>query len=189
MADIDLSLAVAKQVEEMRKAGGQPADEAFDRLAGQIARAFKARRDEVAILRLSSGGSVLRFLYPLRLAKIGAIPITTVRSLATKNIREKKGEVVNNFPMYKHPTVFEAVDLSEEQKATPIQKIVSAPIVVDETVVGVIQVSRKGKQGEPSGPDFTPRDLAELMKVGIILGKFLATLPAVRLAPGEHAKP
>jgi GAF domain-containing protein len=182
MADIDLSLAVAKQVEEMRKAGGQPSDEALSKLATQIARAFGAKKDEVAILRLSSDGKMLSFVFPVRLSKIGAIPLTTAHSLATKTIRDRRGEIVNNFSAYKHPTVFEAVDLSEQEKASPIQKIVSSPMITEGKVVGVIQVSRKGRGGDVIGPDFTPRDLAELNAVGTILGQYLAALPFA--APG-----
>ncbi len=177
MADIDLSLTVAKHVEQMRKAGGYPADDALNQLATQLATPFKAKKEEVAILRLSADGRMLSFVFPLKLAKIGAIPLTTSHSLAAKTIRDKKGEVVNNFSVYKHPTVFEAVDLSAEEKAAPIQKIVSAPMVVDGKVMGAIEISRKGKPGEPVGPDFSVHDLAELMTVGSILGKFLATLP------------
>jgi len=177
MADIDLSLTVAKNVEDMRKVGGYPSDEALIKLAAQISPAFRAKKDEVAILRLSSDGRMLSFVLPLKLAKVGSIPLTTSHSLAAKTIRDKRGELVNNFSVYKHPTVFEAVDLSAEEKAAPIQKIVSAPMIVDGKVVGAIQISRKGKPGETVGPDFTTRDLAELSTVGTILGKFLITLP------------
>lgn len=189
MADIDLSLIVAKQVEDMRKAGGYPSEEALNRLAAQIAMPFKARKDEVAILRLSADGKMLSFVFPIKLAKVGAIPLTTAHSLSAKTIRDKKGEIVNNFSVYKHPTVFEAVDLSAEEKAAPIQKIVSAPMMVEGKVVGVIQISRKGKTGEPVGADFTPRDLAELITAGSILGKHLASLPAAAPAPGKPAQP
>ena len=177
MADIDLSLTVAKNVEDMRKVGGYPSDEALIKLAAQISPAFRAKKDEVAILRLSTDGRMLSFVLPIKLAKVGAIPLTTSHSLAAKTIRDKRGELVNNFSVYKHPTVFEAVDLSAEEKAAPIQKIVSAPMIVDGKVVGAIQISRKGKPGETVGPDFTTRDLAELSTVGTILGKFLITLP------------
>ncbi len=185
MADIDLSLAVARQVEEMRKAAGTPTDDAYNRLAAQIAMAFKAKKEEVALLRVSPDGKMLSFVFPIKLSKIGAIPLTTTHSLAAKTIREKKGEAVNNFSTYKHPTVFEAIDLSMEEKATPIQKIVSAPMIAEGRVVGVIQISRKAKPGEPVGPDFSPRDITELVNVGSILGKYLATLPAVAAAPAK----
>jgi len=188
MAEVDLSLAVAKSVEEMRKAGGPPSPDALSKLAAQITSAFRAKKDEIAMLRLSADGKMLSFLFPLKLVKIGAIPLTSTHSLATKTIRDKRGEIVNNFSAYRHPTVFEAVDLSEQEKATPIQKIVSAPMIAEGVVVGVIQVSRKGKPGEPVGPDFTLRDLAELTNVGSVLGKYLVTLPAEAPAPAKPPK-
>lgn len=177
MPDIDLSLTVARLVEEMRKTGAYPTDEALSRLAAQMAPFFKAKKDEVAILRLSADGRMLSFVFPIKLAKVGNIPLTTSHSLAAKSIRDKRGELVNNFSVYKHPTVFEAVDLSEQEKAAPIQKIVSAPMIVDGKVVGVIQISHKAKPGDPVGADFTVKDLAELSTVGTILGKYLMTLP------------
>src|SRR2546426_9139027 len=42
-------------------------------------------------------------------------PYTTLFRSA-RTIRDKRGEVVNNFPGYKHPTVFESVNLSDEEK-------------------------------------------------------------------------
>src|SRR5579859_1425569 len=189
MADLDLSLTVAKSVEDMRKAGGNPSDDALTKLAAQISPAFRAKKDEVAILRVSPDGRMLSFVFPVKLAKVGAIPLTTSNSLAAKTIRDKRGELVNNFSVYKHPTVFESVDLSAEEKASPIQKIVSAPMIVDGKVVGAIQISRKGKPGETVGPDFTSRDLAELSTVGTILGKYLMTLPAAPSAQHPPAAP
>lgn len=187
MPEIDLALTVAKQVEEMRKAGDYPSDEAFDKLAIQVGMAFKAKKDEVAMLKVSPDGRMLSFLYPSRLARVGSIPLTAGHSLAAKTIRDKRGEIVNNFAIYKHPTVFEAVDLSEAEKAAPIQKIMSAPMIVDGKVVGVMQVSRKGRAGDPPGPDFTPRDLADLTNVGAILGRLVVTLPAPPLAAKKPA--
>jgi GAF domain-containing protein len=180
MAEMDLVLVVAKLVDEMRKAGTFPSDQDLGRLAAQISNAFKARKQEVAILRLSADGKILSFLFPIKLSLVGAIPLTTTHSLAAKTIREKRGEIVNNFPTYKHPTVFEAVDLSDQEKAVPIQKIMSSPMIVEGNVVGVIQISRKARPGEPVGPDFTQADLAQLTTVGSILGKYLSELPPLR---------
>jgi len=178
MAEIDLILVVAKLVDEMRKAGAHPSDQDLNRLAAPISNGFKAKKEEVAILCISADARMLSFLFPIKLSVIGAIPLTTTHSLAAKTIRDKRGEIVNNFPTYKHPTVFEAVDLSDEEKAVPIQKIMSSPMIVDGKVVGVIQISRKARPGEPVGPDFTQADLAQLATVGSIMGKFLAELPA-----------
>ena len=38
----------------------------------------------------------------------------------------------------------------------------SAPVVSDDKTVGVIQVSRKGRNSAVAGPDFTPADLRTL---------------------------
>jgi len=124
---------------------------------------------------------MLSFVVPVKLSVVGAIPITDMQSLAAKTIRDKRGEIVNKFSIYKHATVFEAVDLSKEEKAVPIQKIVSSPMLVEGKVVGVIQVSRKAHPGDPLGPDFTPADLAQLNAVGSVLGKYLSEFPAPSL--------
>jgi len=186
MAEMDLVLVVAKLVDEMRRAGGPPSDQDLNRLTAQISNGFKARKEEVAILQLSADKKMLSFLFPLRLSMIGLIPLTTTHSLAAKTIREKRGEIVNNFPTYKHPTVFEAVDLSNEEKAVPIQKIMSSPMIVEGKVVGVIQISRKARPGEPVGPDFTHADLEQLATVGSILGKYLSGLPAPSLTRSKN---
>lgn len=189
MTEKDLVLVVAKIVDEMRKAGTPPSEEDLNRLAAQISNGFKAKKEEVAILRLSADARVLNFIFPVKLAVVGAIPLTTTHSLAAKTIRDKRGEIVNNFPTYKHATVFEAVDLSEQEKAVPIQKIISSPMVVEGKIVGVIQISRKARPGEPVGPDFTQADLAQLATVGSILGKYIMELPATSVArPKTPAK-
>src|SRR5260370_2107308 len=157
MGQIDLALAVVRQVEEMRKDGGYPADGALDELGGKIAQGFKVRKQEVAILRVSSDGTALSFVYPLKLVQIGAIPLTTTNSLATKTIRDKKAEIVNNFSLYKHPTVFESVKLSEKDRAVPIQKIISSPMMVGGKVVGLLQLSPKPRSDESPSPHFTSR--------------------------------
>lgn len=177
MSEMDLVLVVARLVDEIRRSG-KPSEQDLNRLAAQISNGFKAKKEEVAILRVSADGKMLSFLFPIKLSVVGAIPLTTTHSLAAKTIRDKRGEIVNNFPTYKHPTVFEAVDLSENEKAVPIQKIMSSPMIVDGRVMGVIQISRKARPGEPVGPDFTQADLAQLSTVGSILGKCLSDLPA-----------
>jgi len=187
MADADITLSVAKLAEEMPDAGGQLGEEALGRLAGQIASGFKVRKHEVAFLLVSPNGQTLGFLFPTKLAKLGVIALSTTESLATRTVRERRAELVNNFPAYKHPSVFEAVDLSEDAKAAPIQKIISAPMIVEDKVVGVIQVSRKGKPGDPIGPDFTPHDAADLVSVATVLGKFLRTFSAAPASPAQPA--
>ena len=68
--------------------------------------------------------------------------------------------------------MFEAVPLGA-QRGDPIQKIMSAPINADNKVIGVIQVSRKGKVVTAAGPDFTPKDLGDLVAVANLVGRCL----------------
>jgi hypothetical protein len=189
MVETDLALLAAKLVAEMREAGTASSPPDLNRFAAQISNRFQARKDEFAILRISSDARMLCFLFPSKLSQVGTIPLNSPHSLAAKTIRDKRGEIVNNFLTYKHPTVFEAVDLSEQEKAVPIQKIMSSPMIVDGVVVGVIQISRKARPSERVGADFTPADLAQLATVGSILGKYLAELPAPSFpAPKAPAK-
>jgi len=178
MVEFDLVLVVAKLLDELRKSGTPPSDQDWNRLAVQISNGFKVKKEEVAILRLSTDAKVLSFIFPVRLSVIGGIPLTTTHSLAAKTVRDKRGEIVNNFPNYKHPTVFETIDLSDDEKAAPIRKIISSPMIVEGKAAGAIQISRKARPGEPVGPDFTPVDLERLATVASILGTYLVELPA-----------
>jgi hypothetical protein len=54
-----------------------------------------------------------------------------------------------------------------------IQKLISAPILSGEKVVGVIQVSRKGANPSLAGPDFSADDLGKVLALCKPLGKLL----------------
>ena len=54
-----------------------------------------------------------------------------------------------------------------------IQKIISAPILAGDRVVGVIQISRKGANPQLAGPDFTSDDLGKVLSLCTPLGKLL----------------
>jgi hypothetical protein len=162
-------------LDEATKAGKGLTDEVILKAAGEISKAFNVKSDEVAILHLVQNGNVLAFLFPLKLQKVGSIPMSNTVSLAVRTAREKRPEAINSFATQKHPTVFEAVDLGVEhnKEKNPIQKIMSAPLIADGKVVGVVQISRKGKNGPAAGPDFTIKDLTALMAVAGILAKSL----------------
>ena len=154
------------------KAGKPPEDEAWTQIAKLLAKVFTVKMDEVAILQLASNGNVLQFVYPVKLRMVGSIPLSTTNSLAVRTLKEKKPEMINNFPALKHPTVFEAVKLDPAaQERFPIQKIMSAPLMVDGKPAGVVQVSRKGKSPTTAGADFTIRDLTSLVTTAGLLAK------------------
>ena len=80
----------------------------------------------------------------------------------------------------KHVSLFEAVKLgtatTEEeergQEQMPIQKIMSVPVGhSDGSVIGVIQISRKGLDPSVAGADFTNDDVKQLEQIGEIIAR------------------
>jgi hypothetical protein len=168
-----VNVELNRLLEEATKSGKGLSNEVLEKAALEISKAFQVKFDEVAIFHLVQNGNVLAFLYPIKLQKVGSIPMTNTVSLAVRTAREKRPEAINSFAQQKHPTVFEAVDLGVEhnKEKNPIQKIMSAPLIADGKVMGVVQISRKGKNGPASGPDFTIKDLTALMATAGILAK------------------
>jgi hypothetical protein len=141
-------------------------------VADKISKTLGVRPDEVAILVLSTRWKHLHFLVPEALKKVGFIPLSSGSALAAKTARDSRPEIDNNFIASRHATVFEGVKLTGEP-AESIQKIVSAPILADGKVVGVIQVSRKGADPVAVGPDFTADDLGKILALCKPLGKLV----------------
>ena len=165
---------IGRVVEESTKGARPLTDDEFTRIAQELSKMFSVKADEIAILHLTDNGSVLSFLYPVKLRKIGSIPMSTTNSLAVRTVRDKRPEMINNFPIQKHPTVFESVTLDPKaQDKHPIQKIMSAPLILDGKPIGVVQVSRKGKSPISAGADFTIRDLTSLVTTAGVLAKGL----------------
>jgi hypothetical protein len=103
---------------------------------------------------------------------VGFIPLTSNSALAARTARESRPEINNLFSNSKHATVFEGVKTGTEA-AEAIQKIISAPILSGDKVIGVIQISRKGANLKTVGPDFTPSDLGKVLALCKPLGKLL----------------
>jgi len=162
---------LTKVVDEMAKLPEVDASQ-IAAIIQNVSKAFNVKADEVAVLAMAHGDKFLRFVVPEKLQKVGDIPLTSTNSLAVRTARDRRPEVINNFATARHPTVFEAVPLGQ-QRGEPIQKIMSAPINADGKVIGVIQVSRKGKAVTASGADFTPKDLSDLVTVANLVGRCL----------------
>jgi hypothetical protein len=128
-----------------------------DRVVKAVSHAFSCKQDEVAILLLSTDGRHLRFVAPRRFAELGSIPVTKRDSIAVGVLSRRAGEVINNVPMVKHVSFFESIKLRD--RPVPIQKMVTAPLIVRGQPVGVAEISRKGETARDAGPDFTPADL------------------------------
>jgi hypothetical protein len=141
-------------------------------VAEKIAKSLRVRNDEVAILAVSTRWKHLHFLVPEVLKNVGFIPLSSNSALAARTARDSRPEIDNNFTVARHATVFEGVKITAEA-AEAIQKIISAPILSDGKVIGVIQVSRKGATPMNAGPDFTAEDLGKILALCKPLGKLL----------------
>ena len=142
-------------------------------VAERIAKNQSVKPDEVAILGLSAKWRHLYFLVPEALKNVGHIPLTSNSALAARTARESRPEINNNFAAVQHARVFEGVKTGSEATTEAIQKIISAPILVGDKVVGVIQISRKGSNTKAAGPDFTAGDLGKVLALCKPLGKLL----------------
>ena len=118
---------------------------------------FGTKPDEVAILIVTADGNHLRFAAPRKFADLGTIPMTKRDSIAVSILAKKAGEAMNNVPMVKHVSFFESIKLRD--RVTPIQKMITVPILHDGGPVGVAQISRKGENPADAGPDFTAADV------------------------------
>jgi hypothetical protein len=140
-------------------------------VAREIGKIFQVEADEVAVMELPAG-RMLKFLLPQKLRAVGTIPLSSTTSLAARTARERRADIINNFAASRHASVFEGVPLSE-RRGQSIQKIMSAPILDGDHVVGVVQISRKGTASADAGADFTSKDLVELQALNSLLGRFL----------------
>src|ERR1700756_2616633 len=129
-----------------------------------LAKIFRVQYTEVALLRLEGG--LLRFIFPEHLRTTGAIPISS-KAVAAHTALSKKAEIFNNFARVKHASIFETikpvgVEAEEPAQPAPIQKLMSVPILDQQsTVLGVIQISRKGVDPRFT-QDFSREDLHDL---------------------------
>jgi len=161
--------------EKLDKRDAPLGPELLGEIAQQIGRLFRVEADEVAVMELSPSGKALRFVIPEKLQAVGQIPLTSTTALSARTARERRSDIINNFASSRHASVFEGVPLGRRQDEV-IQKIMSVPILLGDTVIGVAQISRKGASLPEAGPDFTPKDLGELQGLSSLLRRLL-TLP------------
>ena len=154
---------------------GSLKDVSLEMLAAKIAKELRVKSDEVAILGVSNRWRHLHFLVPSALKNVGFIPLTSNSALAARTVRESRPEINNEFSKVRHATVFEGVKAATTTGES-IQKIISAPILSEGKVVGVMQVSRKGENAAVAGPDFSSDDLGKVLALCRPLGKLVRHL-------------
>jgi hypothetical protein len=138
----------------------------------KLASIFGVKSDEVAILGVTGNGRHLSFLVPEKLKAVGSIPLNSTTALAARTARERRPDILNQFAGSRHASVFEGVPLGRRQ-GEMIQKIMSVPIISGANVVGVVQISRKGRTQQESGADFGSRDLRALQELSPTLAQFV----------------
>lgn len=141
-------------------------------IAERIAKNLGVKTDEVALMGVSNRWRHLHFLVPESLKQVGFIPLSSNSSIAARTARESRPDIINNFASVRHATVFEGVKISGESSEL-IQKMISAPILSGDKVVGVIQISRKGANAKSAGPDFGADELGKILALCRPLGKLL----------------
>ena len=170
------TLNLVSEMERIASALGTEAGDAarisLSTVAEKIARSLGVKNDEVAILAVSTKWRHLHFLVPEALKNVGFIPLSSNSALAARTARDSRPEIENNFITTRHATVFEGVKTGNEP-VEAIQKLISAPILLDGKVIGVIQVSRKGATPHGAGPDFTAEDLGSILALCKPLSKML----------------
>jgi hypothetical protein len=141
-------------------------------LAERIAKNLGVNSDEVALMGISHRWRHLYFLVPEALKQVGFIPLSSTVAVAARTARESRPDIINNFATVRHATVFEGLKINTEG-SEPIQKMISAPILCGDKVVGVIQISRRGSDPLHAGPDFNADDLGKILALCKPLGMLL----------------
>ena len=104
------------------------------------------------------------FIYPSQL-KGNLLPINN-KSIAGSAVLNRRPYISNNVRLEKSFIIF---DWIMDRGGTPIQKIISYPVLLTEKVISVIQITRRGDSFSEAGPDFEQSDLE---KLGHILNSF-----------------
>jgi hypothetical protein len=175
----DMSSNLVSELERLALAlerdSASSAEVSLPAIAERIAKNLGVKADEVAILGVSNRWRHLHFLVPQALKNVGFIPLSSNSALAARTARDSRPEINNKFPAARHATVFESVKAAAVSGES-IQKIISAPILCEGKVVGVMQVSRKGSAPMEAGPDFTAEDLGKVLALCRPLGKLVRHL-------------
>ena len=172
-----MSTSLVSELERLAAAlesdGTAAAEVSLPAVADKIAKELRVKVDEVAILAVSNRWRHLHFLVPHVLKNVGFIPLTSNSALAARTARDSRPEINNNFSAVRHASVFEGVTAAT-MTGESIQKIISAPILFEGKVVGVMQVSRKGDSTSSAGPDFTAEELRRVLAICKPLGKLVS---------------
>ena len=138
-----------------------------------VALAGQARNGQTAILMVDPELEQLTFAYPEHLARGNTLPIDR-NSFAGQVVLQKSVMLQNNVPAEPHKDFFERIP-NPDGMVRPIQKMIASPLLGrDGEVIGVVEVSRTGREGSGTEANFTPRDATNLEKSCRVFAPFIA---------------
>jgi hypothetical protein len=146
-------------------------------IADFLVQRFGVSDAEIALLLMRPSQKVLRFAYPLEHSKerTNLVPLNSP-GVATTVVRSGRGIIHNDMSRVTRLDIFELIPTGRG-KAVEIQKMVAAPLALSGgEVVGVVEVSRKGKDLQEAGRDFTPAELTDLTQIGAAVAPWLRQL-------------
>lgn len=141
-------------------------------VAEELALFFTVRTHEIGIFKVNHNKHEIVFIWPQGMTTYGHIPLNAVNSLVAKTANDRSTTLDNEFSSSRHLFIFEHM-LAEKSERIPLQKIMSAPIIKGDEVVGVLQISRKAATLPEAGADFTPQNLESLNAISSILADYL----------------
>ncbi len=143
--------------------------------AGFLATALagEARKGQTAILMVDPDLEHLTFAFPEHLSRGNTLPIDR-DSFAGRVVMQKAVLLRNNVPAEPHKDFFERIP-DPDGEVRPIQKMIASPLFGREgEVVGVVEVSRTGRENAGSEANFTRKDVANLEKSCRVFAPFIA---------------
>lgn len=128
-------------------------------LVDYLSRTFNVKSDEVAFLVLDRQGENLTFMAPTYLASLKAnFPYDRQRSVAGRSLWDRKPCIQNKLPAVNHLSYFERLK-RKNSRPTRIEKMLTYPVYVGSSPLGVVQISRKWTLGSPMPRDFRIEDI------------------------------
>ncbi len=143
---------------------------AADFLAAALA---GGRSGQTAILMVDPDLEQLTFAYPEHLARGNTLPIDR-NSFAGQVVLQRAVLLQNNVPDEPHKDFFERIP-DPAGEVRPIQKMIASPLFGrEDKVIGVVEVSRTGRESVGQQANFTPQDVTNLEKSCRVFAPFIA---------------
>lgn len=132
---------------------------------------FSLAEEEVALI-MKDEDSFGYFVLPLALlAKSNSFPLR--KSTVTRDVFDKGRSFLSNNASSIHRLSFYEMISITNKKPCPIQKFIALPIIQDDSIFGVLWLSRRGINPEEAGRDFSESDLKNTEHLIKIIAPFL----------------